>query len=196
MPAIFTHGQRDELARQMIDAGWDVLTRVGIRALRVEQIAAAAGIAKGTFYHFFSSKADFIYAMLMENRQRGVDELERRRADAGRPLTRDELREWFRLRWHGERNIFRLATADEYVYLVRSFPPERALDPAADAQLVRWIADEVVAAPGAVDVPAVENLQKVIAITLLNRSCLRPEALERTVDTIIEDILDAFYPAA
>ena len=56
MPAIFTQQNRDELYRRMIDAGWDQLVRNGIRSLRVEQVAAAVGIAKGTFYHFFDSK--------------------------------------------------------------------------------------------------------------------------------------------
>ena len=148
MPAIFTQQNRDELYRRMIDAGWDQLVRNGIRSLRVEQVAAAVGIAKGTFYHFFDSK---------------------------------------------DRNIFRIATAEEYRYLVRSLADERTLDPASDGALVRWIVNEVADARPGVDVAAVQNLQFALALTLLNRSLLRAEALERTVDALIDDTLDELF---
>lgn len=193
MPAIFTQQNRDELYRRMIDAGWDQLVRNGIRSLRVEQVAAAVGIAKGTFYHFFDSKDDFIYAMLMENRQHAVDVLERTREEAGAPLDRARMRSWLELLWRSDRNIFRIATAEEYRHLVRSLPDERTLDPASDGALVRWIVNEVADARSGVDVAAVQNLQFALALTLLNRSLLRAEALERTVDALIDDTLDELF---
>ena len=118
----------------MIEVGWEQLVEGGIRSLRVERVAAAVGIAKGTFYHFFDSKDDFIYAMLMENRQHAMDVLERVREEAGAPLDRACMRSWLELLWRSERNIFRIATAEEYRYLVRSLPSERTLDPASDAR--------------------------------------------------------------
>ena len=75
MPAIFTQQNRDELYRRIIEAGWEQLVEGGIRSLRVERVTAVVGIAKGTFYNFFDSKDDFIYAMLTENRQRVMDAL-------------------------------------------------------------------------------------------------------------------------
>ena len=193
MPAIFTQQNRDELYRRMIDAGWDQLVRNGIRSLRVEQVAASVGIAKGTFYHFFDSKDDFIYAMLMENRQHAVDVLERTCEEAGAPLDRARMRSWLELLWRSDRNIFRIATAEEYRYLVRSLPDDRKLDPASDGALVRWIVNEVADARSGVDVAAVQNLQFALALTLLNRSLLRAEALERTVDALIDDTLDELF---
>lgn len=193
MPAIFTQQNRDELYRRMIDAGWDQLVRNGIRSLRVEQVAAAVGIAKGTFYHFFDSKDDFIYAMLMENRQHAVDVLERTREETGAPLDRARMRSWLELLWRSDRNIFRIATAEEYRYLVRSLPDERTLDPASDGALVRWIVNEVADARPGVDVAAVQNLQFALALALLNRSLLRAKALERTVDALIDDTLDELF---
>ncbi|HJG62262.1 MAG TPA: TetR/AcrR family transcriptional regulator [Enorma massiliensis] len=193
MPAIFTQRNRDELYRRMIEVGWEQLVEGGIRSLRVERVAAAVGIAKGTFYHFFDSKDDLIYAMLMENRQHAMDVLERVREEAGAPLDRACMRSWLELLWRSERNIFRIATAEEYRYLVRSLPSERTLDPASDGALVRWIVDEVANARPGVDVAAVQNLQFVLALTLLNRGLLRVEALERTVDALIDDTLDELF---
>ena len=193
MPAIFTQRNRDELYRRMIEVGWEQLVEGGIRSLRVERVAAAVGIAKGTFYHFFDSKDDLIYAMLMENRQHAMDVLERVREEAGAPLDRACMRSWLELLWRSERNIFRIATAEEYRYLVRSLPSERTFDPASDGALVRWIVDEVANARPGVDVAAVQNLQFALALTLLNRGLLRVEALERTVDALIDDTLDELF---
>lgn len=193
MPAIFTQENKDELYRRMIDAGWRVVVEEGIRAVRVEHIARAAGIAKGTFYHFFESKGAFLFAMLMENRQHGVDELEARRIAAARPLTRDELRAWFMFLWRSERNIFRIATADEYAYLVRSIPAGRSLAPAVDGRLVRWIVSDVIEARPDVNVHAVENLQKTLALALLNRRLLKEDAIEQVVDALVEASLDELF---
>ncbi len=196
MPAIFSKEIKSELYHRMIEVGWQLLVGEGIAAVRVERVARSVGIAKGTFYSFFSSKGDFVYAMLMENRQRGVDELERARARAGRALTRAELGQWLVRVWGGERNIFRIFTYDEYVRLVRSFPEGRSLAPAGDGALVRWIATEIVALEHPVDVREVENLNRVLALTLLNRRRLHPEVLERTVAALQEDVLDALFGEA
>lgn len=193
MPAIFTQENKDELYRGMIEAGWDQLVESGVRSLRVERVARAVGIAKGTFYSFFPSKGAFIYAMLMENRQRGVDELEAACRERGARLDRADMRAWLRRTWHAERNIFRIATADDYAYLVRSFPPERSFDPVTDERLVRWIVDEAAAVRPGVRPHAVANLQIALAVTLLNRGHLHADELETTVDALIEATLDELF---
>ena len=43
------------------------------------------------------------------------------------------------------------------------------------------------------DVAAVQNLQFALALTLLNRGLLRVEALECTVDALIDDTLDELF---
>lgn len=193
MPAIFTQENKDELYRGMIDAGWEQLVERGVRSLRVEQVARAVGIAKGTFYSFFPSKGDFVYAMLMENRQRAVDELEAERVRAGGRAGRDEVRAWMRRMWRAERNIFRIATADEYDYLVRSFPGDRSFEPATDSRLVRWLIDDAADARPGADAHRVMNLQVALALVLLNRGYMQADALEATVDALIESTLDELF---
>lgn len=194
MPAIFTQENKDELYRGMIDAGWDLLAREGVRSLRVECVAQAVGIAKGTFYSFFPSKGAFVYALLMENRQRAVDRLERVRQERGGACVgRAEVRTWLVEMWCTDRNIFRIATADDYTCLVKSLPPERCFDPAADDRLMRWLVEEAAAARPGADVRVVLNLQMALAFALLNRRFLYAEALEKTVAALIEAMLDEIF---
>ncbi|MFI6291541.1 TetR/AcrR family transcriptional regulator [Nonomuraea sp. NPDC050790] len=45
---------------QLLDAAEALLLRAGVEALTVDDVTAAAGVAKGTFYLHFSSKDDLI----------------------------------------------------------------------------------------------------------------------------------------
>ena len=58
MPRIFTEADRAAIRETLIEAGKKYFLRYGLRKTNVEELARAAGIAKGTFYHFFASKED------------------------------------------------------------------------------------------------------------------------------------------
>lgn len=48
--------RRDEL----LDVTLDLCVSVGFEGMSVEQVTTAAGVAKGTFYHYFASKQDLL----------------------------------------------------------------------------------------------------------------------------------------
>lgn len=52
--------RRDEL----LDVALDLCTEVGFEAMSVEQVTSRAGVAKGTFYHYFSSKQDLLVQLV------------------------------------------------------------------------------------------------------------------------------------
>ena len=58
VPRIFSDSDRDVIRQKLIDAGRSHFLRYGLRRTNVEELARAAGIAKGTFYNFFDSKED------------------------------------------------------------------------------------------------------------------------------------------
>jgi AcrR family transcriptional regulator len=53
----------DERRRDLLDAGLGVLIDRGYEHATVDDITAAAGVAKGTFYLYFESKADLVLAL-------------------------------------------------------------------------------------------------------------------------------------
>ncbi|HUX22769.1 MAG TPA: TetR/AcrR family transcriptional regulator [Spirochaetia bacterium] len=63
MPKIFSDHDREVIRQTLIEVGRANFLRFGLRKTSVEQIAAAAGIAKGTFYNFFESKEDLCLAI-------------------------------------------------------------------------------------------------------------------------------------
>lgn len=61
----------DERRADLLDAGQRVLVERGIDRARIEEVTARAGVAKGTFYLYFDSKAELVAAL----RDRFVDDL-------------------------------------------------------------------------------------------------------------------------
>ncbi len=66
MPRIFSDADRQTIRRSLLDAGRKSFVRFGIRKTNVEELATTAGIAKGTFYHFFESKEDLCMEIFNE----------------------------------------------------------------------------------------------------------------------------------
>lgn len=54
--------QREEIRARLVERGMALFDVQGFNATTVEQITAAAGVAKGTFYNYFPSKEDLALA--------------------------------------------------------------------------------------------------------------------------------------
>jgi len=49
---------------ELLDVAFDLVQRVGFDGMSVESITTTAGVAKGTFYHYFASKDELLYQLL------------------------------------------------------------------------------------------------------------------------------------
>ena len=58
--------KKEETRRKIVQAAVELFNRQGVTATTMEQIAAAADIAKGTLYHYFSSKEAIIVAFMQQ----------------------------------------------------------------------------------------------------------------------------------
>ena len=194
MPAIFNDNDRDQLYRAMIEAGWDMLVREGVDGLRVERVTQAAGIAKGTFYRFFPSKAEFISAMMSENRKRTRQPLLDLCARQGF-LTREGLRAWYLGTWHNSRNVYRIFTAEKYLQLTRGLPPERRFDSEEDEEFARWLIAHARPARPSASWRTLLNIQRATSLAVLSRELLYQDALEPTIEALTEAFLNELFAA-
>jgi AcrR family transcriptional regulator len=58
---------RHERRQQLIDAAWRCAATQGFRDLTVDDVCAAAGVSKGTFYGYFDSKQALLLALLEDD---------------------------------------------------------------------------------------------------------------------------------
>ncbi len=82
---------------ELIDAALDLFVEKGFAATRVEEVAARAGVSKGTLFLYFPSKEDLFKAVVRENVvhpvTQGAAEIEHFKGNSG------QLLEWMMLQW-------------------------------------------------------------------------------------------------
>lgn len=66
MPRELTPDEKARNKQILLDKGRALVYQHGIKKVSVDDVVAAAGVAKGSFYHYFSSKDDFIYALVYQ----------------------------------------------------------------------------------------------------------------------------------
>ncbi|MDX9974761.1 MAG: helix-turn-helix domain-containing protein, partial [FCB group bacterium] len=83
--------QPDERPNQILSAAVEVFAEKGFRAATMDEIAAAAGITKGTIYLYFASKEELFLAMTRRHFERVLallPEVSLDEADTPEELTR------------------------------------------------------------------------------------------------------------
>lgn len=192
MPAIFSESERAELRRRMLEVGWKLLLERGYRALRVEDVARGAGLAKGTFYNFFSSKDDFVREMVAENRRElaaGLDEL---LAGEG-ALDEEAVRVWMHELWSSERLIFRGIGLDDYLRIKEMLPDEAQLGITSGEGLIGSLVKRADAGRASSDPELAMTLQRIAAIALMMRGSFDERTLNLSVGVLIDAAVDALF---
>lgn len=129
MPKGFTNEERAHITERLITEGERMFGRYGLKKTSVEEISAAAGIAKGSFYSFFSSKEE-LFMQAMERREREFRQRFMKKVEEATLTPKEQLRELLG-------SLITLFETDEITravinpetmeYLLRKLPDERAL---------------------------------------------------------------------
>ncbi len=64
MPRALTEREKEKLRGRIIEKGKGIVFALGVKKVSVDDIATAAGVAKGTFYQHFKSKESFLYELI------------------------------------------------------------------------------------------------------------------------------------
>lgn len=64
MPRALTEQEKCVQCQRFLEKGQEAVLAYGFRKVSVEDIAKAAGMAKGTFYQHFESKEDYLFALV------------------------------------------------------------------------------------------------------------------------------------
>lgn len=111
--------------QRILDAARDVFFRDGFMDANLDEVARGAGVAKGTLYRYFESKADLYVAILSDNGQ--VFQERMREAGATEGAASDRIRElgrfYFR-HWTRNRDYFRIFWALDNQEMIGGLPQE------------------------------------------------------------------------
>ena len=66
----------DERPQELLDAALRVFAARGYRNTRLEEVAEAAGVTKGTIYHYFTTKEELLLRAIEQHQERAFGRLE------------------------------------------------------------------------------------------------------------------------
>jgi AcrR family transcriptional regulator len=72
---------------EILDAALEVFAAQGYRATRLDEVARAAGVTKGTIYHYFTGKEQLLLAAVRRRQQKKVAEIQEALGDAADPVS-------------------------------------------------------------------------------------------------------------
>ena len=104
MTANFKEEERQEIRERLIALGYGLIREMGLKKMKVSTIAERAGIATGTFYHFFASKEAYVEALIEAQNEEWQKQLAPELQNGGK-LTLEQAVRWFRDSFRPENNI-------------------------------------------------------------------------------------------
>jgi AcrR family transcriptional regulator len=190
---IFTGNEKEQLRLTMLEAGFPLIKEYGMTHTTISKITETADIAKGTFYHFWKNKEEYIADLIMYRRMIMIPQLiDKDVMEGRRKLGREDARNYFKALIDEEISIYPHMTLEDegqLIHKTEAFIPDAEKEGAITAGLLQHL-DGV---REDVDLLLVANLSKILVITSQAREELHEAVYEKTIDTIIESILDQIF---
>lgn len=117
--------KKKQSRRRIIEAAREVFFRDGFMPANLDEIAERAGVAKGTLYRYFESKADLYVAVLADNGRVFTDKLQEAVAAADSPSQQlRRISRFYLEHWQRHRDYFQIFWAIDNQELIGDLPSE------------------------------------------------------------------------
>ena len=189
MPKIFTDENRDEIRKKLLDKGFKTLKKGGLSAVNIDKLTEETYIAKGTFYNLFENKSEFMYHMMIHERNRAKEKLLSYLNDSGK-LTKDSLRDYLKWLSAENPNVFAFLTDAEKKRLIASWSDKYIEDESNDSKTMHMLISLLESPTTEPDWKLACNYMKLIAISLATKKVFIKENYNVMVDSLIEQILN------
>lgn len=182
----FSEEEREKIREQLIDLGFDSLRKGGIKAVNIDDLTEQCFIAKGTFYHIFPSKSDFLYSVMRRKRQQTKEKLNDFLDENGM-LSQPGLYGYLQWMCEESPNIFSYLNEQETRWLVSKWPKEYLEDEHKDQATAFWIISYLANPKPFPNWQLFCNLLKLAAWTLNSQEFLISDAYQQTIHILIEN---------
>lgn len=182
----FSEEEREKIREQLIDSGFDFLRKGGIKAVNIDVLTEQCFIAKGTFYHIFSSKSDFLYSIMQRKRQQTKEKLNDFLDENG-TLSQQGLYGYLQWLCEANPNIFSYLNEQETRWLVSKWPKAYLENENNDEATALWIIAYLANPKPCPDWQLFCNLLKLAAWTLNSKEFLISDAYQQTIHILIEN---------
>ncbi len=189
MPKIFTDENRDELRIKLLDKGFKMLKKGGLSAVNIDKLTEDTYIAKGTFYNLFENKSEFMYHMMIHERNRAKEKLLFYLNNSGK-LTRDSLRDYLKWLSAENPNVFAFLTDAEKKRLVSSWSDKYIEDEDNDSKTMHMLISLLESPAVDPDWKLACNYMKLIAVSLATKDVFIKDNYTAMIDSLIGQIVE------
>ena len=189
MPKIFTDENRNEIRKKLLDKGFKMLKKGGLSAVNIDKLTEETYIAKGTFYNLFENKSEFMYHMMIHERNRAKEKLLSYLNEDGK-LTRDSLRDYLKWLSTENPNVFAFLTEAEKKRLIASWSDKYIEDESNDSKTMHMLISLLESPTKDPDWKLACKYMKLIAISLATRKVFIKENYNAMISSLIEQILN------
>lgn len=188
MPKIFTEMNRAVLKLQLLDDGFEMLKSGGLSAVNIDKLTEKAYIAKGTFYNIFPSKSEYMYQMMIHERNRAKNKLESFLNDTGK-LSRDSLREYLLWLAAENPNVFAYITDAEKKRLLLAWKDNYIEDEDNDHKTMQMLISLLAKPSPNPDWQLACNYMKLIAISLATKKVFIESGFDWLINSLVDNIV-------
>ena len=188
MPKVFSEKNRVEIREHLLTEGFAMLRAGGLGGVNIDKLCVKCYIAKGTFYHFFETKYEFIYHMMIHERLRSKKELSRRLNGEGK-LSNKALRKYLIWLRDENPNVFSYLTEPEKKRIVAKWLPDYLKNEENDEQTMSEIIKLLETPKKDPDWKNACNLMKILAVSLTMTDIFITEVFGETTEILIDNII-------
>jgi len=117
--------KKAESRRRILDSARDVFFRDGFMRANLDEMAEKAGVAKGTLYRYFESKADLYVAVLVENHEIFLEQMNQAAMDGETALDRiRSIARFYFAHWLDHPDYFQIFWAIDNESVIGDLPRE------------------------------------------------------------------------
>lgn len=193
MPKIYSEEKRQEIKKQLMGTGLELIKHNGLRKMSVEEITKRVGIAQGTFYNFFKSKEMMVYELANEYQERTNHKMEKIIQSKG-CLDREDFRElYYGMILKDEDNVYRFLKREDIQILLMRLPSD-CLRKMPDTKVeIERILRFVNKKKEKYDLDAIINWIQVMNLTIENKDILVEAGVEKIINSMLENMLNEIF---
>lgn len=188
MPSVFSMEDRERIRKQLLTEGRRMMLERGITKTNIDELADHAGIAKGTFYNFFSSKQDFILEIIHGYQDEKLIQLKQLTEDKKGKLTVDEAFAWYKTLYRPQENPLYQVSKKDMDWIMDKIPAERLFRPEVDIKTGHLILSMIEGVRDDLDVRVLANFPKMMALALENKDFMHQEVLNINFQMIVDSM--------
>lgn len=191
MPPIFPLEQREIIQKQLLETGISLIREKGIRHMTVNDVTEQVGIGKGTFYHFFPSKEEYVSKVIHFSKENLLNKINQMIEQNGGIDKKAFLTLFDSFSMTGRNNIISSISFEDEKWLQMKLP--NLTDLPKEEAIASLILKNMIGLRTDINPHVVSNNIKIMAFAVENRTFLHQDALDENLSLMVKALCDYLF---